>query len=221
MTTRTACILLWALVVALPGCALTEVHIKPPESGLKAPIPGGNQRQVVVAIPFSDARQIKDRCGVQKGGYGNETATAVCQGDPARWIAELLAGELKASGFTVLAAEDGARDSALRLEGILLKIFAEPVVGFWSATVETDLSVKLVATSKTGLRAERTFFVKGEEQSVIWPQGIFNDSVANGSRDLLGKMVNAILELMKLHPELGLERTAPPSLLSRQMGALR
>jgi hypothetical protein len=121
----------------------------------------------------------------------------------------------------VLVTDDGARDSALRIEGVLLKIFAEPVVGFWSGTVETDLNVKLVATSKTGLRAERTFFVKGEEQSVIWPQGIFNDSVANGSRELLGKMVNAILELMKLYPELGLERAAPPSLLSRQMGARR
>jgi hypothetical protein len=221
MATRSGCILLWALVVAVAGCALTDVHIKPPESGLKTPIPGGNQRQVIVAIPFSDAREIKDRCGIQKGGYGNETASAFCQGNPAQWIAELLASELKSSGFVVLATEDGARDSALRIGGVLLKIFAEPVVGFWSGTVETDLSVKLVATSKTGLHAERTFFVKGEEQSVIWPQGIFNDSVANGSRELLGKMVNAILELVTLFPELGLERTAPPSLLSRQMGALR
>jgi hypothetical protein len=217
MATRRRHILLWSLVVALPGCALSEVHIKAPESGLKAPIPGGNQRQVIVAVPFSDTRQIKDRCGVQKGGYGNETATAVCQGDPARWIAELLAGELRASGFTVLPAEEGARDTALRVEGALLKIFAEPVVGFWSTNVETDLSVKLVATSKTGLRAERTFFVKGEKESVIWPQGIFNDSVADGSRALLDQMVKAILELMKRYPELGLERPLPSSRLSWQM----
>jgi hypothetical protein len=109
---------------------LTEVHIKAPESGLT--IPGGNQRQVIATVPFPDSRQIRDRCGVQKGGYGNETASAVCQGDPARWIAELLAGELKASGFT-----------------------------------------------------------------------------------------HAILELMTLYPELGLERTAPPSLVSQQVGARR
>jgi hypothetical protein len=218
MATRRLPILLWTLALTLSGCALTEVHVKPPESGLKAPIPGGNQRQVIVTVPFSDARQIKDRCGIQKGGYGNETASAVCQGDPARWIAELLAAELKASGFTVLPAEDGARDSAVRIDGTLVKIFVEPVVGFWSATVETDLSVTLVATSKTGLRAERTFFVKGGKESVIWPQGIFNDSVAVGSRELLDKMVNAILELMKRYPELGLERTPPASRLGRLMG---
>jgi hypothetical protein len=200
----------------LAGCALSEVRLKPPPSGLKTPIPGGKQRQVIVTVPFSDAREIKARCGMQKGGYGNETASAVCQGDPAEWIAAFLAGELKASGFTVLPTEDGARDSALRIEGVLLKIFAEPVVGFWSTTVETDLNVRLVATSRTGLRAERTFFVKGELQSVIWPQGIFNDSLENGMRGLLGKMVEAILELMKQYPELGFKRAHPSSLVSWQ-----
>lgn len=204
------------LVLILSGCALTDVRLKPPASGLKTPIPGGNQRQVIVTVPFSDAREIKARCGMQKGGYGNETANAVCQGDPAEWIAGLLASELKASGFTVLPTEDGARDTALRVEGALLKIFAEPVVGFWTTTVETDLNVRLVATSRTGLRAERTFFVKGELQSVIWPQGIFNDSLENGTRELLGKMVEAILEIMKQYPELGFKRPHPSSLVSWQ-----
>jgi hypothetical protein len=198
--------LLTVLVLALSGCALVDVNVKPPESGLETPIAGGNQRQIIVAIPFQDARQSTNRCGVQKGGYGNETAAAVCQGTPAEWIAALLAQELRASGFTVLASDDGARGTALKIEGVLLKIFAEPVVGFWSTTVETDLNVKLVATSKTGLQAERTFFAKGEKTSVIWPQGIFNDSVASGSRDLVSKMVQAIFELMKRYPELGLDR---------------
>ena len=89
---------------------------------------------------------------------------------------------------------------------MLLKIFAEPVVGFWSTNVETDMNVRLVATSKTGLKAERTFFVKGELQSIIWTQGIFNDSVENGTRDLLKKMVEAILDLMNQYPQLGFKR---------------
>ena len=193
------------LALALSGCALTDVNIKPPDSGLKTPIPGGNQRQVIVVIPFTDARQTTDRCGVQKGGFGNETAVGICQGNPAQWIAEFLARELKASGFSVLSAGEG-RDSALKLEGTLLKIFAEPVVGFWSTTVESDLQVKLVATSGTGLRAERTFFVKGELTSVIWPQGIFNDSLEDGVRQMLKRMVEAILELMSQYPQLGFHR---------------
>jgi hypothetical protein len=199
-----------ALILAtLSGCALQEVRLKAPESGLKTPIPGGNQRQVIVTVPFADERQIKNRCGMQKGGFGNETANAVCQGDPAQWLAAFLATELKASGFRVLPAEDGARDSALKIDGLLLKIFAEPVVGVWSTTVESDLNVKLVATSRTGLHAERTFFAKGELTSVIWTQGIFNDSLEDGVRALLARMVEAILDLMKQYPELGFRHRGP------------
>jgi hypothetical protein len=201
--------LLVVLAPAVSACALSDVNVKAPESGLETPIPGGNQRQVIVAIPFQDTRQNPGRCGVQKGGYGNETATAVCQGRPAEWLAVLLSLELKKSGFTVLASEQGARDTALKIDGVLLKIFVEPVVGFWSTTVESDFNVKLVATSKTGLQAERTFFVKGEKTNVVWPQGIFNDSVAHGSRDLLSKMVEAILDLMKRYPELGFDHHDP------------
>jgi hypothetical protein len=206
----------WMLLTALAfsGCALVEVDVKPPEAGLERPIPGGNQRQVIVMIPFQDGRQSSSRCGIQKGGYGNETAQAVCQGNPTEWIAEFLARELKASGFTVLTSEESAKDSALKIEGVLLKLFVEPVVGFWSGTVESDLSVKLIATSKTGLQAERTFFAKGEKTSVIWPQGHFNDSVERGSRDLLTKIVEAILELMKRYPELGFERREGLTLVS-------
>src|SRR2546422_7103747 len=79
MTTRRGWTFLTVLVFAVSGCALAEVNVKPPEAGLEKPIPGGNQRQVIVAIPFQEARQSTSRCGVQKGGYGNETAQAVCQ----------------------------------------------------------------------------------------------------------------------------------------------
>lgn len=214
MATLCGWTLLTVLLFAVYGCALVEVNVKPPEAGLEQPIPGGNQRQVIVTIPFRDGRQSTSPCGVQKGGWGNETAQAVCQGNPTQWIAEFLARELRASGFTVLPSEEGARATALKVEGVLLKIFVEPVVGFWSTTVESDLNVKLVATSKTGLQAERMFFAKGEKTSVIWPQGIFNDSVERGSRDLLTKMVEAILELMKRYPELGLERRDSRTLVS-------
>ena len=209
------------LAAAVSGCAFTDVNVKPPSSGLKTPIAGGNQRQVIVSAPFSDAREIKDRCGVQKGGYGNETAVARCQGEPAQWIADFLANELRASGFTVLRSEEGARDRALKVDGVLLKVFVEPVVGFWSTAVETDLNVRLLATSRTGLQAERTFLVKGAVTNVIWPQGIFNDSVEDAIHRLLTAMVNAILELMSRYPELGFERHERWTLVSWQTEGTR
>lgn len=194
------------LVLMLSGCSTTDVKLLPPPSGLMAPIPGGAQRQVIITVPFADARQITKRCGMQRSGYGDETASAYCEGDPAQWIATLLAAELEASGFTVLSSPEGARDSALKIEGVLLKLFAEPVIGPWLTAIETDLSVKLVATSRSGLRAERTFFVKGDRESIVWTQGTFNDSLDRGTRELLGKMVEDILELMKRYPQLGFAR---------------
>lgn len=206
MTKLTRWIVPGLFVFGLTGCALVDVNLKPPTTGLKTPIPGGNGRQIIVSVPFSDARQTKDRCGVQKGGYSNETAKAVCPEDPSKWMAEMLEKELRASGFTVLRTESGARDTALKVDGTLVKIFAEPVVGFWAASLETDLGVNLVATSKTGLRAERKFFSKSEMTAVMWSQGLFNDSAEIAIRDMLGKLVNAILDLMSRYPDLGFER---------------
>ena len=55
------------LGMVVSGCALVDVKVKPPESGLEAPIPGGKQRQIIVLVPFQDDRVSKARCGVQKG----------------------------------------------------------------------------------------------------------------------------------------------------------
>lgn len=197
------------LALMLSGCATTDVKLKLPPTGLPTAIPGGNQRQIVLTLPFADTRQVPTLCGVQKSGYGDETATVYCEGDPARWIAQALAAELEKSGFTVLSADEGARDTAVRIEGTLLKLFAEPVLGPWLTTIETDLSVRLVATSRTGLRTERTFFVKGGRESIVWTDQCFNESLARGTQDLLAKMVGAILELMRQYPELGFTRPAP------------
>src|SRR5262245_23281738 len=102
-------LLLTVLLFAVSGCALTNVKLKAPESGLEAPIPKGKQQQIVLVVPFKDERANKTRCGVQKNGYGNETASTICEGDPTEWIASFLTRELTASGFTILRSEDGAK----------------------------------------------------------------------------------------------------------------
>jgi len=59
----------------------------------------------------------------------------------------------------VRTGDDDYRQSALHIDGALLKLFVEPVIGFWSGSLEADLSVKLRATTPTGLDAERSFFL--------------------------------------------------------------
>ena len=115
----------------------------------------------------------------------------------------------------MLSTEEGSRDSALKIDGVLLKIFVEPVVGFWSTVIESGLGVKLVATSRTGLRAERTFFVKGDLESVIWTQGLFNDPW-NGAAGSPGQDGRGDSGLMKQYPEPGFAPPLPGWLVMRR-----
>lgn len=94
-----------AIAAVSNGCAFTDIPLTLPSGGLDNTIPGGNQRQVVIIMPFSDEREIRGRCGMQKNGYNMDTADAICQSNPTLWIANLLANELRASGFSVLDAD--------------------------------------------------------------------------------------------------------------------
>jgi hypothetical protein len=197
-------VLLCIAVACASGCAFTEIPLTLPTRGLEQTIRGGRGRQIVVYAPFADDREIRDRCGMQKNGYNMDTADAVCQSDPSEWIARLLADELRASGFEVLDGEAPHKTSALELRGSLLKIFVEPVIGAWTGSLEADLSVRLRATSETGLEAERMFFVKG------WKGGVmastlqpYHTALHRATQDLLAEMVTAILELMDRYPQLG------------------
>ncbi len=186
------------------GCAFTPIPLTLPTRGLEETVAGGQGRQVVIAQPFADERQIHDRCGMQKNGYNVDTADAVCQSPPDAWIAKLLADELRASGFTVLDPSDPSRPSALHVDGTLLQLFVEPVLGAWTGSLEADLSVKLRATTSTGLEAERTFFVKGwkggQLASTMQP---YHTALDRATQAILDEMVRAILELMDRYPQLG------------------
>jgi len=196
--------LLLALGALSSACAFTDIPLTLPTQGLEHTIQGGRDRQVVVVIPFSDAREIRNRCGMQKNGYNMDTADAVCQSDPNTWIARLLADELRASGFSVRTGDDDNRKSALHIDGALLKLFVEPVMGFWSGSLEADLSVKLRATTQTGLDAERTFFLKGwRGGQMASTKNPFHTALDRATQALLEEMVRSITELMDAYPELG------------------
>ena len=145
---------------------------------------------------------------MQKNGFNMDTANAICTTDPMVWIVNLLADELRASGFSVVGAELPHKESTLRIEGSLLKVFVEPLIGMWTGSHEADLSVKLIATSSNGLRAERTFFVKGRKGgAVISITPLFELALRRATRELLSDMVEAILSLMNRYPEIGTRTT--------------
>ena len=85
-----------------------------------------------------------------------------------------------------------------------MKIFVEPVIGAWTGSLEADLSIKLRATTQTGLQAERTFFVKGwkggQLASTSQP---FHTALHRAAQAILEEIVRAIVELMDEYPQLG------------------
>lgn len=194
---------LLAPVLLASGCAFTDIPLTLPTKGLEDTVTGGRGRQVIVVIPFRDGRELK-RCGMQKNGYNMDTADAVCQSDPALWIAKLLSDELRASGFTVLDEAAEHHPGALRIDGSLFKLFVEPVIGAWTGSLEADLAVTLKVSTATGLEAERKFFVKGwkggQLASTMQP---YHTALHRATQELLAEMVRSIVELMDRFPQLG------------------
>lgn len=203
-------VLLVSVALLSSACAFTNISLTLPTKPLASSVPGGNGRQVIVVVPFADQRLTK-RCGMQKNGYNMDTADAVCQADPGTWIAEVLARELRASGFEVLGADAPHKPGALRVEGSLAKLFVEPVIGAWSGSLEADLFVKLRVSSETGLEAERGFFVKGwQAGQVLSLSSAFNSALDRATQAAVEEMVRAVIELMGRYPQLGSRETEIP-----------
>ena len=191
--------LLLLLLLPLAACAFRNVPLDlPPRVGTG--LTGGDKRVVVVVAPFADGRPDHARCGFQTNGT-SETAKAVCSEDPAAWLAKLLGAELRSAGFQVVETSD--KPGAVRIEGTLLQLFSEPMVLWSTVNIETDLKVKLVATSQNGLAAERTFFVKAVRSSSAATPANFQKSIELASQQVARDLVAAVLSLVNHYPELG------------------
>src|SRR5262249_19099206 len=146
----------------LCGCALNTVPVSPPMAELTTDASLGAGRVVLVELPFKDDRPDRTRCGMTKNSYGMDTANVDCTVPPKQFVAEQLVHGLRAAGFSVTEAQSA---DPLRVEGTLTQFFLEPKVDAFTFTPEADVGVRLVATSASGLRAGRDFYVKGEEVS--------------------------------------------------------
>lgn len=197
------------LVLLLSGCAFKNVNVEPPAAYAGPQITGGEGRELVVAVPFADQRTSPGRCGMQKNGYNMDTADAICRVAPATRLAELLADGLRKAGFAVRSQATGAKPSALQIQGNLLQFFVEPVIGFAMGDMETDIKIRLVARSSTGLLAERDFFVKGTQSAFVGSESNFQKSVDDASMRVIQQMVAAIVTLLNRYPQLGGFPAAP------------
>lgn len=191
-------------VLMLSGCAFTDIQVELPSQQESLNFSGGDGREIVLAVPYTDDREIQNRCGMKKNGYNMDTASVMCASPPAKHLAELVAKELKAAGFDVRVHGEPAKVSGVKIQGTLFKFFVEPVIGFTTVSMETDIGVRLVATSSNGLNAERSFFVKGTHSAMVATESKFKSSVDDATKQIVNQMVSAIITLMNRYPELGL-----------------
>ncbi len=196
------------LFFVLSGCAFTDLDLEMPANGLENPIIGGKDREIFITIPFADKTPSPKRCGMKKNGYNMDTADAICTTPPGTWLAKLLADELRASGFTLIESAAAKKDNALVINGTISKVFVEPIIGFWSGSLEADLEVSLVATTASGLKAERKFFSKGIKKGLFAAtQTPYQTALKRATDQLLEDMVEAIFYLMNTYSNLDVNKS--------------
>lgn len=162
----------------------------------------GRGRDIILVGPFNDART-DDRCGTQKNGFGSQTADVNCEVIPGRWIADALAMELERMGFRVLRGDTPPTPTGVVVRGTVMKLFLEPVDAVFTRSVEGDFAATLLVTSPAGLRAERAFYVKGEDESIASTEGVFQSAAEDATQQIAHRMATAIVELLDRYPQLG------------------
>jgi hypothetical protein len=206
---------LWIALLSLSsplasGCALTDARLAPPlPKEVATGSRRGAQREIVVLLPFANKRA-QARCGMKKNGLGMDTASVRCAEAPEATLGALVVAELSAAGFKVSRDLNAAGPSTLVVSGALEQTFMEPYSNGFTLAFETDLALRLTAWTRTGLIAERRFYVKGEEATYFASEADMDRSYQSAARQLVASVVGAVSNLADRAPYDEL-RAAPPS----------
>ena len=88
-------------------------------------------------------------------------------------------------------------------------------MGWWSGSVEMDLEVNLVASTGSGLKAERKFFSQGIKKGIVsgWQfSSAFQSSTKRATDELLKDMMEAIFHLINSYPQLSINEESTESI---------
>ena len=205
MTKYRLALVLIGVVLSTTGCAFTNVNMRMPSDVEDVAGAIGGGRSILVVVPFAESRgEHVERCGMQKNGYNMDTADATCSEPPPEWIGNLLAQELGEAGFDVSVVPTSNQTGSGNIpvvEGELVKLFVEPVIGVWSGSLEADVHVRLRVRRGDGLDAERDFFQKGIRSGVmVSVTPIYEAALARATNEIVWEMVAEVANLLDSYP---------------------
>lgn len=207
------------LILLLPtmgGCALTDGHVKLGTPLASSAQKSGRAREVIV-FPAEDKRTDKARCGAKRNTYGTETADVLCEPAPGDWLAVLLVRRLDQAGFRIVTTETAKSPDPLRLHLAVEHLFVDQVPGMWTVTLVADVHVTVAADTQTGLSAQRSFCVKGQNDVAAVLDSGFQAAMDQATERLADELVRAVVDLTDRYPGVG---AAPVAAGQRPSGAL-
>lgn len=174
----------------LPSTASLPTPVAAPVTPPQGP---GARPSVLVVTPFVDARHDRGRCGMKKNGWGGDSADIFCSHAPGAWLARRLVDDLRAAGVDARTPPESAD---VRLEGELMVFFTEPLPSVFSVDLETDIQLRLTATTSDGMIVDRQIYVKGVETSSGPTDAAIQASVDDASGKVTREMVVSVVALL-------------------------
>lgn len=154
-------------------------------------------------MPAVDTRSDAARCGIKRNAYGVETANVYCAPPPREWLGQLVAVGLRQAGFRVVTTKTKRGPDPLFVHLDLEHMFVDQVPGMWTVALVADVHVIVKVATLSGLSAERSFFVKGENDvAAVLDSGI-QEAVDTAAQRLVDEIVRAITGLADRYPGVG------------------
>ena len=195
---RCEVLIILILGAEIAGCAYSDITVPMPPVAGTSLYSGGADRPVVVPA-FVDKRPDQRRIGMRTSSRKEYIGNVLPAMNVNEWLGARLGHELKSAGFQLVAEGDNAKAS--RIQGFTRKLFIEPVVGWFSGDVETDLSILIHVSRPDGLEAERRYFVKGHASTFIATEYSYVSSLRQARDTLMKRVVADIINLLNRFQE--------------------
>jgi hypothetical protein len=126
-----------------------------------------------------------------------ETANVQTDQDVTIWISKAIVSELANIGYTVstvdinktdITSNDSYNDTPI-LSGSIIKVFAEPIVGFWAGDVTGDIQITLEVHKNN--KIQKKFYNASEKvTTMVWTAGFYKESLEKTLQSLLVQIRN-------------------------------